>query len=109
MYKLMLLFRQPEDMDAFETAWSERVVPAVEALPDIRRIAVSRIHGGPDGMPDLYLVHEFFFDNEQSARNAMSSEAGQLAGRVLMATAAREVTVCFAQHVEEDRPASPAA
>ena len=104
MYKLILLFHQPEDLDAFETSWSEHIVPAVEALPNIRRVSVSRVHGGPDGNPDLYLIHEFFFDDEECTRAAMTSDAGQRAGRTLMAHAANNVTVCFSQHVEEDRP-----
>ena len=104
MYKLMLLFHQPEDLDTFEMSWSEYIVPAVEALPEIRRVSVSRVHGGPDGTPDLYLIHEFYFDDEETARAAMASEAGQRAGRILMAHAADNVTVCFSQHVEEDRP-----
>jgi hypothetical protein len=34
----------------------------------------------------------------------MASSAGQAAGQALMSFAAQKVTLCFAEHLEEDRP-----
>ena len=103
MNKLMLMFANPPDVEAFERAWSERFVPSAEKMPGIKRVSVSRISGGPSGEVDIHLVHEFYFEDAQSLREAMASPEGQVAGQELLAFAAEYVTICFAQHMEEVR------
>ncbi len=103
MYKLMLLFRQPQDVLEFETRWSNEFVPVVERMPGIRRVSVSRVIGGPAGEVDLHLVHEFYFSDLEALQAAMASPAGQEAGKALMAFAADDTTLCFSEHLEEER------
>ena len=105
MHKLMLLFRQPADVVEFETRWSNEFVAIAEQMPGLRKVAVSRIVGGPDQETDLHLVHELFFDDLDSLRRAMVSPEGQAAGHALMAIAPQHVTICFSEHLEEARPA----
>jgi uncharacterized protein (TIGR02118 family) len=108
MHKLMLLFRPPTDIERFEQEWSRSFVPAAERMPGIRRITVSRAMESLGGPLDLYLVHEFFFESLLDARNAMASPSGEAAGRALMAFASGAVTLCLAEHLEEDlAPGSP--
>ena len=102
MHKLMLLFRRPIDVEAFETRWSHDFVRAAEKMPGIRRVTVSRISGGISQAVDMHLVHEFYFDNAESMRRAMASPDGQKAGKILMSFAADIVTLCFAEHWEDD-------
>jgi uncharacterized protein (TIGR02118 family) len=103
MNKLLIQFTNPPDVEDFETKWSERFVPFAERMPGLKRVSVSRIYGGPAGEVNLHLVHEFFFENAQSVHDAMASPEGQLAGQELLAFAAGYVTICFAEHLEEDR------
>ncbi len=103
----MLIFRRPADVTGFETRWSEEFVPKAEKMPGLRRVAVSRVYGGAAGEVDVLLVHEFCFDDAQALRQAMTSPEGQAAGRALMGFAANQVTLCFAEHMEESRPAVP--
>jgi uncharacterized protein (TIGR02118 family) len=102
VHKLMLIFRRPKDLAAFETRWSHDFVRAAEKMPGIRRVTVSRINGGLSDNVDFHLVHEFYFDNAESMRRAMASEKGQKAGNILMSFAADIVTLCFAEHWEDD-------
>lgn len=104
MHKLILVFRPPPDATTFERRWSEEFVPVAERMPGLRRVTVARAYGGPSGPSDVYLVHEFHFDDEQSLRRAMTSPEGQQAGRALMGFAARQVSLTFAEHLEEERP-----
>ena len=103
MYKLVILFRQPQDVLEFETRWSNEFVPVAERMPGIQRVSVSRVIGGPSGEVDLHLVHEFYFSDLKSLQAAMASPAGQEAGRALMAFAPDETMLCFSEHLEEDR------
>jgi uncharacterized protein (TIGR02118 family) len=105
VHKLMLLFRRPEDVDGFEQRWSHEFVPRVERLPGIRRVTVSRIYGSPSGSADLHLVHEIFFDDADALQKALVSPEGVDAGRTLIHIAGDFVSLCFAEHLEEDRPA----
>ena len=104
LHKLMLVFRPPPDAMTFERRWSEEFVPVAERMPGLRRVAVGRAYGGPSGPSDVYLMHEFYFDDEEALRRAMTSPEGQQAGRALMEFAARHVSLTFAEHLEEERP-----
>lgn len=108
MHKLMLLFRRPPDIAAFETSWSEEFVARAERMPGLRRVAVTRIQGAAEGTTDLHMVHEFFFDDREALRAAMASPEGQEAGRALMSFASGGVEILFAEHLEEARPAPTA-
>jgi uncharacterized protein (TIGR02118 family) len=104
LHKLILVFKPPPDATTFERRWSEEFVPVAEGMPGLRRVSVARAYGGPSGPPEIYLVHEFYFDGEEALRRAMTSPEGQQAGRALMGFAARRVSLIFAEHLEEDRP-----
>lgn len=104
MHKPILIFKPPPDATAFERRWSEEFVPVAERMPGLRRVAVARAYGGPSGPPETYLVHEFYFDGEEALHRAMTSPEGQQAGRALMGFAARQASLTFAEHLEEDRP-----
>jgi uncharacterized protein (TIGR02118 family) len=103
MHKLMVIFKSSDDSLALETQWSTEFVARAERMPDLRRVSVSRIVGGPGGATDLQLVHELYFDDLNSLKAALASKQGQEAGRALMAFAGENVSVYFAQHLEEAR------
>ena len=102
MHKLIILFYEPPDLDAFERRWSEEFVPRAERMPGLRRVAVSRVLGGLDEKaPDLHLIHELYFDDRETLESAMASEAGQEAGAILVAIAGERAQVLFAEHQED--------
>lgn len=107
MHKLILVFRPPLDPTTFEQRWSEEFVPVAERMPGLRRVALARTYGGPAGPTDVYLIHEFYFDDAEALRRAMLSPEGVEAGRALMGFAARQVSLAFAEHLEEARPIPP--
>ena len=104
MHKLIVIFRPPHDPTIFERRWSDEFVPLAERMPGLRRVSLARAYGGPTGPTDVYLVHEFYFDDSIALQQAMVSAEGQQAGRALMGFAARQVSLTFAEHLEEERP-----
>jgi uncharacterized protein (TIGR02118 family) len=104
MHKLMLIFRRQGDTIKLEERWSHEFVPLADQMPGLRRIAVSRIKERPDGLIDLHMVHELFFDDLEGLRSAMASPEGQAAGRALMSFASERVSLYFAEHLEDDWP-----
>jgi uncharacterized protein (TIGR02118 family) len=105
MHKLMVVFKSSDDSLTLETQWSTEFVARAERMPGLRRVSVSRIVGGPGGSVDLHLVHELYFDDLDALREALASDLGQEAGRALMDFGGENVSIYFAQHLEEDRPA----
>jgi len=103
VHKLMLLFKKTDDPLELERLWSERFVKRAERMPGLRRVAVSRVVGGPEPGDDLHLIHEFYFDDMAALQEAMGSPEGQEAGKALMSFAAGAVKVYFAEHLEEPR------
>jgi len=102
MIKLVALFTHPADSAAFDLGFS-RWLPLSEAMPGLRRVAVSHVQGSPDGAAPYYLMHEMFFDDFPAAHAAMSSPDGEAAARLLWAFAGDCVTLFFADHLEENK------
>lgn len=103
MYKLILVFHASEDLESFEERWSRELVPQVERMPGLKRVAVSRVEGSPTEDSDVHLLHELYFEDRKSLERAMASPEGQRAGRLLMDIAGSGVELLFAQYLE-DRP-----
>jgi uncharacterized protein (TIGR02118 family) len=104
MHKLMILFRRRGDTLNMEERWSQEFVPLADRMPGLRRIALSRIKERLDGLVDLHMVHELYFDDLPALRRAMASPEGQAAGRALMAFASGRVDLYFAEHREDEWP-----
>ncbi len=100
-YKLVLLFKQPDDLAEFQRRWSEEFVPLAEKLPGVRRVIVSHIDGGPAGPVAYHLIHELYFDDKDALTAALASPAGVRAGQCLMSFAAQTATLLFAEHMED--------
>ena len=102
MTKLVALFTHPTDPAAFDLGFS-RWLPLSEAMPGLRRVAVSHVQGSPDGAAPYSLIHEMFFDDLPAAHAAMSTPEGEAAARQLWAFAADNVTLILADHLEENK------
>ena len=69
MFKITVQYFDPADADAFETAYRERHVPLVQAVPGLERFTISTPHTG--GAPSL--VAELWFADGQALSTARAS------------------------------------
>jgi len=69
MHKITVQYFDPVDGDDFETAYRERHLPLVHALPGLQRFTISLPH--TDGAP--YLVAELWFANGDALSAARAS------------------------------------
>ncbi len=99
MVKLIALYRKPTDPAAFDQAYFETHVPLVNKIPNLRRVAISRITGAPRGEPEYYLMAEMYFDDKAAMDAAMASPENAEAGKNLMSFARGLVTFLFAMDV----------
>lgn len=116
MHKLVILIEPPDDWAAFNDTWPQFLHYA-ESMPGLRREATSHVDAFLYGDRYYALMHELFFDTLEQAQQAMASEEGRQAGRVLQALSLGHMVLFFADHKEDDLenirklkvPALPAA
>ncbi len=103
MYKLILIFKKTDEdnLDFIEHRWSHEFVPLAERMPALQRVSISRVTKSISPEADVHLIHELFFDSLEDLDQAMKSEVGQQAGRLLMEFASQAVQVYFAEHAED--------
>ena len=103
MYKMTLLFRQPDDPDHFEDQWSQTFIPLAEQMPGLKRITVCHVEGEPSGQSDYYRILEFQFADKTALDHALNSDKGIRAGKALMGFAGDITTILFSEAFEENR------
>ncbi|NJL94616.1 MAG: EthD family reductase [Anaerolineae bacterium] len=103
MVKLTILFKHPADEAAFEEAYSANL-HLLEALPGIIRRQANMVQGGPRGKSSYYRILELYFQDFAALDAALTSEAGQAAGRALMSFAGDVVELLFVDVFEAWNP-----
>lgn len=100
MYKLVAIYRAPDDAEAFDEHYFNTHTPLMEAIPGYDRIEVSRVTRGLIGEAP-YLMFEMWFPDEASLKAALRSPENMAAGKDLMGFAGDQVSVFTAQVVEQ--------
>ena len=78
MAHMVVVYKKPKDVEAFERHYFSKHIPLAKALPGLRKYEVS--HGpimSPFGPSDAYLIGTLYFDDMAAIREAFASEAGQ--------------------------------
>jgi len=99
--KLVALYRQPQDREAFDRHYREVHLPLARRMPGLRRVEVARITGAPGGSSPYYLMAEMYFDDAASLEAALRSPEGRAAGKDLMGFAGEIVSLHIAEVVQE--------
>ena len=103
MVKLIVLFRKPPEaeVESFENVFSQVYVPAINAIPNLKKASVSRAIGAPRGEPPYHMIHEVYFENYESLVVGLNSAQGRAAGQHLMGFARDLVSMMYAEAWEE--------
>ena len=78
--KLIALYKQPEDPDAFEKRYFERHVPLVEKIPGLKNVTVTRFKKTLAG-DGFYLMAEMDFGDRDTFNAAMNSREMAATGK----------------------------
>jgi uncharacterized protein (TIGR02118 family) len=83
MPRLIALYNQPEDPEAFDAHYRDVHTPIVRAYPNLRDLRTSR-PAGVGGRPSpYYVMAEMEFDSQADLDAALSSESGGASARDL--------------------------
>jgi uncharacterized protein (TIGR02118 family) len=97
---MVMLYKKPADVQAFEQHFSTVHLRLVEHLPGIVKTELSRCFGGPAGEPPYYLVFEAYFDDREALEAALQSPENRAADHDLVSFARDIATVLFADAYE---------
>src|SRR5690348_9151419 len=100
MIKLIALYKQPDDVDAFERHYNDVHVPLIKQVPYLRNLVANKVWGAPRGEPAYYRISEMWFDDRASFDKAMASDENRAAGKDLMSFAREIVTMVFVESEE---------
>lgn len=93
MVKLIALFREPEDVEAFDRRYFDIHLPLVRAIPGLERVEITRITGSPIGGPAYRLMSEMYYSSADAMDAANASPEGRAASRDLLAFAPDLLTI----------------
>lgn len=81
MARMVVIYRTPNDPEAFDRHYFETHIPLAKKLPGLRKYEISR---GPIvtpiGLSEVYLVGTLHFDDMAAIKTAFASPEGQAAG-----------------------------
>ncbi len=76
--KLVVIYPQPKDIDAFEKVYRNEHVPlAVAKLGGKTKIVATKILGSPQGTPPFYRIAEVYFPSMQVLEECTASDGGK--------------------------------
>lgn len=101
MAKLIALYKQPEDKEAFDEHYFNIHTPITEKIPGLREMKVTRIVGSPMGESDYYLLCEMVYDDQESLQKAMKTDEGKASGKDVMKFAGDIVTLMIGEELDD--------
>ncbi|WP_455662453.1 EthD family reductase [Pradoshia sp.] len=100
MIKLIALYKQPKDKEAFDEHYFNVHGPITEKIPGLQRMEVTKIVGTPMGKEsDYYILCEMYYENHEALQNGMRSAEGKASGKDLMGFAGDLVTLMIGEEV----------
>ena len=97
MYKLIAIYKIPNDKNAFERHYEEVHAPLSMKVPLMKELRISRVFGSPAGASNLHLIAEMCFENKEAFKSAMKSKEAMDSGKDLLNFAKDIVSVHFAE------------
>jgi len=97
MYKLIAIYKKPENTDEFEKYYSETHTPLTKKIPNLKEFRVNKVFGGPTGNSDLHVIAELCFEDKATFKEAMATKEAMESGKDAFKFAGDIVSVHFAE------------
>ncbi len=103
--KLIALYKQPPDPEAFDEAYFNTHMPLIDKVPGLERTVITRFSRSLMG-DQLYMMAEMYFTDESALKSGLKSPEMAAAGANLNGFASGLVTLLIGQ--EQEKPVSAA-
>jgi prolyl-tRNA editing enzyme YbaK/EbsC (Cys-tRNA(Pro) deacylase) len=101
MYKLIILIENMADPPTFDARWAD-FLHLAESMPGLLREATIQVNASIYGKADISMIHELFFETNETLEKAMASPQGQEAGQILQQITGGRMSLLVAEHLEDD-------
>ena len=106
--KITLLYGNPADPDAFETAYAEQQLQLAQAIPGVRRIEQAKVWPKEDGTPTpAWRILDLTFDDYSAASTAVATEQAGALFHAAFPSATGGLTILFTDVIETAVEESP--
>ncbi|MBA4493407.1 EthD family reductase [Paenactinomyces guangxiensis] len=100
MVKLVALYKQPEELKAFDEHYFNTHLPLTNKMPGLIRANITKFSGTPMGeQSPYYLQADLYFESMEALQNSMQSPEGKAAAKDLMGFAGKLVTMMVGEEV----------
>jgi uncharacterized protein (TIGR02118 family) len=97
MFKLIVFYKKPADVAAFEKHYKDVHVPLVKKIPHLKSFATTYFTKSLFGESDLYMMAELHFATKEDFDAAMNSPENLATGKDVAGFAKGLVTAFFAK------------
>ncbi|HEY4554509.1 MAG TPA: EthD family reductase [Bacillaceae bacterium] len=97
MFKMIALFKKPEDPAAFDEYYFNTHIPLTEKIPGLRKLEVTKFTGSPMGDSPYYLMCEMAYDSKEAFKEASRTEESKASGKDVISFAGNLVTFMFGE------------
>jgi uncharacterized protein (TIGR02118 family) len=94
--KLVALYKQPQDPEAFDEAYFSTHLPLIQKVPELQKTVITRFSRTIMG-DGYYMMAEMYFPDADRLKSAMRSPEMAVAGENLNSFAAGLVTLMFGE------------
>ena len=96
MVRLIVLYNQPDDPEAFDAHYRDVHTPIVERYPKLRSLRLTKLAGVAGRPAPFYLMAEMLFDSDRDLTNAVGSAPSAESARDLRSFAQAGVSIFVA-------------
>ncbi|AOH53721.1 EthD family reductase [Peribacillus muralis] len=101
MVKLIALYKQPENKEAFDEHYFNVHGPITEKIPGLKKMEVTKIVGTPMGKDSEYhILCEMYYEDHDALQKGMRSPEGKASGKDLMGFAGKLVTMMIGEEIK---------
>jgi len=97
MYKMVAIFKVPNDVESFDKYYQEIHTPLTKKVPGIKEFRVSKVFGTPRGKSDIHLIADIVFASKEDFKAAMGSPEMMNSGKDTINFAKDLISVHFAE------------
>ena len=97
MFKMIALFKKPEDTEKFDDYYFNTHIPLTEKIPGLQRVEITKFTGSPMGEAPYYLMCEMYYENKEAFKEASRTDESKASGKDVMKFAGEIVTFMFGE------------
>ncbi|WP_062352469.1 EthD family reductase [Bacillus kwashiorkori] len=99
MFKMIALFKKPEDITSFDEYYFGTHIPLTKKIPGLVDLKVTKFTGAPGGESKYYLMCEMYYESKESFKEASKTPESKASGKDVMKFAGNLVTFMFGEEV----------